>query len=223
MKSFLKGVWSRTKKEPVARRLEHPRDLAVGDIIHLTDSYALPASLRDQSLRVISVGTYQYEYEFATTFALQGQGDETIDMVVEKEDGRENLALSMKINRDTVAELFDLDQFADLFSEDSQVVLERQSDPEDLSFWTAPAYRQNACAERGFFYEKDYRDSKPPDEEGEGEPFDYFAATSDEGNHALEVEVWEGGETDVVLTVYRPMEDIKELWPGSDSTQSTEL
>lgn len=219
MKSFLKGVWSRTRKEPGARRLEQPRDLLVGDIIQITDSYALPPMLRNQSLRVVAVSTYQFEYEFSTSFSLEGQGHEQVDLIVEEEDGRENLAFKLEVNRDTVEELFNMDQFADLFEGEAPAVLETQSEPEDLSGWTASLYRQGSQSERGFYYSKDYRGIKPPDEEGEGEPFDYYAATSDEGGHAVEIEVWTGGETEVFLTIYRPISDIKELWPGSAGTE----
>jgi hypothetical protein len=219
VKSFIKGVWSRTKKEPGARRLEHPRDLLAGDIIQITDSYALPPMLQNQSLRVVSVSTYQFEYEFSTSFSLEGQGDEKMDLIVEEEDGRENLAFTLKVSRDTVEELFDMDQFSDLFEGEDPALLDRQSDPEDLNGWTAPLYRQGSQAERGFYYTRDYRSTRPPDEEGEGEPFDYFSATSDDGGHAIEIEVWTGGETDVFVTIYRPISDIKELWPGSAGTE----
>jgi hypothetical protein len=214
MKSFVKALWSRTKKDPDSRQLEHPRDLLEGDLVNITDSYALPSQLRGGSFKVIAVGTYQFEYEFETSFSLEGQDDYRMDLMVEKEDGRERAALSLSINRDVVERLFDIDQFSEIFEEDMQTVLDLQQDAEELTGWTAPLYRQQACAERGYFYQQDYRGSSPPDEEGEGEPFDYYSLVSDDGKYAVEIEVWGGGETDVVLTIYRPLSDIKELWPG---------
>ena len=214
MKSFVKALWSRTKKDPDSRQLEHPRDLLEGDLVNITDSYALPSQLRGAGFKVVAVGTYQFEYEFETSFSLEGQDDYRIDLMVEKEDGRERAALSLSINRDVVEQLFDLDQFSEIFEEDVQTVLGLQQDAPELTGWTAPLYRQQACAERGYFYQQDYRGSSPPDEEGEGEPFDYYSLVSDDGKYAVEIEVWGGGETDVVLTIYRPLSDIKELWPG---------
>jgi hypothetical protein len=219
VKSFIKGVWSRTRKEPAARRLEHPRDLLEGDIIQIIDSYALPPMLQNQSLRVVSVSTYQFEHEFSTSFSLEGQGHEKMDLIVEQEDGHENLAFTLKIGRDTVEELFDMDQFAELFEVGEPALVERQADPQDLAGWTAPLYRQGSQAERGYHYPRDYRGTRPPDDEGEGEPFDYYAATSDDGGHAIEIEVWAGGETDVFVTIYRPVSDIKELWPGNKGAE----
>lgn len=214
MKSFVKALWSRTKKDPESRQLDHPRDLLEGDLVNITDSYALPAQLRGGSFKVVAVATYQFEYEFETNFSLEGQDDCRLDLLIEKEDGRERAALSLSISRDVVEQLFDVDQFAEIFDEELQTVLELQQEPEELAGWTAPTYRQQSCAERGYYYQQDYRGSTPPDEEGEGEPFEYYSMVSDDGNYAVEIEVWDGGETDVVLTIYRPLSDIKELWPG---------
>ena len=35
-----------------------------------------------------------------------------------------------------------------------------------------------------------------------------------EETHAIEAEVYEGGETEVYLTLYRELTDIKDLWPA---------
>jgi|TARA_Y100000310_G_scaffold341815_1_gene442279 hypothetical protein len=214
MKSFVKALWSRTKKDPESRQLDHVRDLLEGDLVNISDSYALPAQIRASSFKVVAVSTYQFEYEFETSFSLEGQDDYRIELLVEKEDGRERAAFSLSIDRDVVEQLFDLDQFSEVFDEDAQPVLELQQEPDDLAGWTAPLYRRQSCAERGYYYEQDYRGSSPPDEEGEGEPFDYYGLVSDDGDHAVDIEVWDTGETDVVLTIYRPISDIKELWPG---------
>lgn len=214
MKSFVKALWSRTKKDPDSRQLDHPSDLLEGDLVTITDSYALPAQLRAGSFKVVAVATYQYEHEFDTEFSLEGQDDDRVSLLIEKEDGRERAAFSLSIDRDVVEQLFDPDQFSEIFDEDVQTVLQLQQESKELAGWTAPVYRQQACAETGYYYQQDYRGSEPPDEEGEGEPFEYYTLVSDDGDYAVEIEVWEGGETDVVLTIYRPISDIKELWPG---------
>ncbi len=214
MKSFVKALWSRTKKDPESRQLDNASDLLEGDLVNISDSYALPAQIRGSSFKVIAVTTYQFEYEFETNFSLEGQDDYRLNLLVEKEDGRERAAFSLSINRDMVEQLFDLDQFSEIFDEDVQTDLELQQESEELAGWTAPVYRQQSCAERGYYYQQDYRGESSPDEEGEGEPFDYYSLVSDDGDYAVEIEVWDEGETDVVLTIYRPITDIKELWPG---------
>ena len=95
MKSFVKGIWSRTKKEPESRALDHPADLMIGDMIQLSDSFGLPPRLRDQTFKVTGISTYQFEHEFSTSFSLEGLNNEFIDLTITKEDGRETAAFSL--------------------------------------------------------------------------------------------------------------------------------
>ena len=88
MKSFVKALWSRTKKDPESRQLDNASDLLEGDLVNISDSYALPAQIRGSSFKVIAVTTYQFEYEFETNFSLEGQDDYRLNLLVEKEDGR---------------------------------------------------------------------------------------------------------------------------------------
>ena len=73
MKSFIKGLWSRTKTEPEARVLDHPRALQIGDFLQMSDSYGLPEYLRDEVFEVTAITTWQFEHEFETTFSLQSK------------------------------------------------------------------------------------------------------------------------------------------------------
>jgi hypothetical protein len=68
----------------------------------------------------------------------------------------------------------------------------------------------------GYFHREDYRNLKPPQDANgvTGEPFEYYLLLDDDESRALEVEVYEGGDTDVVLTLYRPITDISDYWPG---------
>ena len=65
---------------------------------------------------------------------------------------------------------------------------------------------------------KDYRGARPSDYEGDGEPFDYYCLVDSSESHAVEIEVYPGGETDVSLTLYRDVDDIKDLWPAESET-----
>ncbi len=109
--------------------------------------------------------------------------------------------------------LFDLDRFADIF-EAGVTDIAPAHDQAGFTGWLAPRYRQTAQGERGYFYEEDFRGRNVPRHEGEGEPFDYYCLANDDQAFELEVEVWPDGATDVMLTRYRPLSDIKELWPG---------
>ncbi len=215
MKSFVKGLWSRSKKEPGARQLDHASDLMVGDLIKMSDSFGLPEELRNQSFKVVAVSTYQFKHHFNACFSLEGERSETVDLMIEEEGGRYEAVFSMQITRDVVEQLFDMDEFGMIFEGEELATLHRLNEPDEISNWTSDVYHQESAAERGYYYEADYRGKKPPEEEGEGEPFEYYSLYSNDESCAVEIEVWEDGDTDVVLSIFRPLDDIKELWPGS--------
>jgi len=213
VKSLIKGLWSRTKKGPEVRRLDHPRNLQSGDLIQMSDSFGLPEQLRNQVFKVVGIGTSQFEHSFDTTFSLQSQSDDSVDLTIEEEEARQIAAFSFEIGPDVVERIFDLDEFSEIF--DGIATTLRAIDVSIMDGLIASQYDQISAGERGYYYDgKDYRDSSPPEFEGAGEPFDYFCLINKEETHAIEAEVYEGGETEVYLTLYRDITDIKDLWPA---------
>ena len=191
MKSFVKGIWSRTKKEPEARALDHPGELLIGDMIQLSDSFGLPPRLRNQTFKVIGISTYQFEHQFSTSFNLEGLNHDIIDLTIEKEGGRETAAFSLSIDRSVVEQIFELEEFACIFDGDDPAQLSPR-DTLDMQAWLADSYYQESSGERGYLYEKDYRAGAPPAYEGEGEPFDYYYLASGNRDHGVEIEVYDG-------------------------------
>ena len=193
--------------------MDHADELLIGDVLQLSDSFGLPKRLRDQTFKVVGIVTFQFEHQFSTSFSLEGTNQDHIDLTIEKDAGRATAAFSLSISQVQVEQIFDLDQFATIFEGDGFA----QVSPEnvlDLEAWLSKSYIQEAKAERGYYYEKDFRSLGPPEDEGEGEPFDYYCLVSPDRDHAIEIEVYDGGETEVSLTLYRPIDDIKELWPA---------
>jgi hypothetical protein len=211
--SFIKGLWSRTKKDAEVRHLDHPRDLQSGDLLQMSDSFGLPEELRNQTFKVVGITTYQFEHSYNTTFALQSASDDTVDLTIEEDAGRSTAAFSFSVSRDIVEQLFDLETFGTIFDDEQPTTLDLVN-AAGRDALVADAYHQEAAGERGFFYNEDYRASGPPEHEGVGEPFDYYCLVNDQETHAVEIEVYEGGETEVSLTVYRDVTDINDLWPA---------
>ncbi len=213
MSSFFKGLWSRTKKEPGTRSLTHPGDLEPGDMIQMANHFGLPELLRNEAFQVIGVSTYQFEHVTSPGFTLEGTGNANICLSIESDAGRETLAMALAINRNQVEQIFDLDEFAEIFDGDGAAVLTLKKDHE-VPGWTADRYFQQTMGERGYYYEKDFRGSKPSDREGDGEPFENYLLVSDDGSRGVEIEVFAGGETEVSLVCYLGMEMINGLWPA---------
>lgn len=212
MKKLIKSFFDKDE-EPKGRTLNHPRELNIGDVIVMDDGFDLPAQLRGQQFEVKQVQTTQFEYKQLTGWVLKGVSERPIFLGVEEEDGEAYLAFSIKVERDEVEQIFDLDEFSEIFETEGAAVINKQGDLGGFDNWVAPIYRQTAHEERGYFYEEDYRGRKVPDYEGVGEPFNYYCLESDDDDHQVEIEVWQDGDTDVLLTIYRPVADIKEMWP----------
>lgn len=218
------GLFSRwfgsDDKSTKLRSVSHPRDLQIADMLTFSDSFALPELLRKQSFRVEKVNTYQFEYQGYTEFVLLGQSQTQVYLAVLQDD-EEWLNVSIKINHDQVSSLFSIEQFSDIFDEDSQTELVLQNEQNEFSNWVSSIYFQQKFAERGYFYAKDYRPNKPPLEEDDGsEALDYFCLTSGDRSFSVEVEVWQDGDTDVLLTLHLPLTEIVEIYPGAERDNS---
>jgi len=202
------------KKEKVARKLEHPRDLQKGDMVVMDDSFLLPQELRGQSFIVEAINGYQYQYGSEASFRLRGDAEQPIFFSIEQDDGQEKACFSMMIERNDVESLFDLDVFADIFDSEDLTSLPTLQQPDEFEGWIAESYQQSAAPVVGYFYERDIRSKKPSSyEEDDAEPVELYNLMSSDGKKAVDVEVWEDGETDVMLTLYRPLTDIKDLFP----------
>ena len=208
------GKWFKKEQEK-ARSLSRPNDLKAGDMMQMIDSFSLPPQLKNQMLTVKEVNTYQYEYENEFEIVLQNSEGETLFLVITREDSEEQLAFSMKISRDQVDELFTLDQFALIFDTDDMVTLETKGSIKGFERWIAESYIQDAAPNGGYYLKGDYRNRHISKyvEDG-GERFDYIGLLSPDEEHALNIEIWDDGETDVSLTLIRPLTDIADLYPG---------
>jgi hypothetical protein len=205
------------KKKTVPQRLlEHPKDLNTGDMLQMIDSFALPVELKGQTLHVTGVNTYQYEYENEYEFVLKGDNERSIFLTIEDDDGEQWANFSIKIQRQDVDELFTLDKFSDIFDLDELVTLDKIKDVDGFERWTTKRYTQTSQPSTAYYYNKDYRGQQIPKhvEEG-GEPVECIDLADAEQDFAINIEVWDDGETDISLTVSRPLTDIVDLFPGN--------
>ena len=218
MAGFFSRFWQSGKGAPSdtnpPRSLTHPSQLQQGDVINFNDSFALPEQVRGRSFEVSEVNGYEFEDEIVTEFLLQGESSTPLFLSV-VDDDEDYLNLSVKILRADVEKLFDLDNFADVFDGDGHTVLNRIGEPDHLSRWTAPVYRQEEMAERGYYLRGDRRKTTTRHEGGE--VFDYYLLVSDDREYSVEAEVYDGGETDVALSLRRPLSDITEMWPAGNN------
>ncbi len=212
------GKWFGKKAAP-ERQIQSPLELQVGDMIQLNDSFALPAELRGKMLQVTEVNTQEFERQHGPEFILKGDLQGLVYLSLDQDDELE-LCFSRRISRDQVDALFGLDAFGTLFEEPGEAQLDAKAVAE-LDGWHGDHYVQDSYAVMGYFHRQDYRGSQPPAYEGRdaGEPFEYYGLGSPDERYRVEVEVYEGGETDVSLTLVRPLSDIRGYFPGQFGVQ----
>ena len=93
--------------------------------------------------------------------------------------------------------------------------LELKNSLPEFNNWLGQSYRQDEFATFGYFHQKDHRSQQLGQNEGsdQGDSFERYGATSDDERYGIEAEVYQGGETDVILSLYRPITDIRQYWP----------
>ncbi len=211
--SFLKNIFSKEKPQ---RAVTSVSDLRVKDMIVLTDSFALPENLRNQQFQVTAINTYEFEHQNQLEWVLSGPSNIELFLTLEVDDISE-LKISLKIEHEDVESLFDLDQFATIFDEPGNAELERKQDTSHTENWTDPNYRQYLFAKVGYFHRKDHRTENLSQYEGKGsgEQFELYTLYNEGQDRGIDVEVWDDGDTDVFLNLYRPITDIVDMYPGS--------
>ncbi|KGJ89298.1 hypothetical protein [Thalassotalea sp. ND16A] len=215
--NFLKKLFAKDSNDSnKARQLNQPQDLLSNDIIVLSDNFALPEILRQQQFQVSNINSHEFEHALITEWALTGKSNETVYLSVER-GAQPFLKFSYRIEEQDVASLFNLDDFAQIFSEDADALLTRQQDSPRTSGWTCEQYQQTVAAQMGYFHRKDCRAIAPSEFEGEdaGEVFELYSLRGNDDQYAIDIQIWQDGDTDVFVNIYRPVSDIKEYYPGS--------
>ena len=198
------------------RKLSNVKDLTVSDIIVMSDSFGLPEALRAQEFQVSAVNSYEFEHNTQTEWVLQGNNDIQFFLTLD-EDDKTYLKFSLKILHQDVESLFDLEQFSTIFDDPGQAQLERQTDNTTTSGWSDDLYRQSVFAQVGFFHSKDHRKDTLSQYEGKdsGEQFELYALYNEDQDKGIDIEVWQDGDTEVFLTLFKPTTDIVDMYPGS--------
>jgi len=214
--SFFKNVFNKKSNKPEQRKLTHVNQLLVGDIIVLTDSFALPEVLRNQQLQITAVNSYEYEQSTQSEWTLQGNNELQLFLSLDVDDSTE-LKFGLKISPEDVESLFDLDCFSEIFDEPGEAFLDRKLDNNLTTSWSSEQYQQSTFAKVGYFHRKDHRSENISAYEGKdsGEQFELYSLYNENQSKGIDIEVWQDGDTDVFLTIYRPLTDIIDMYSAT--------
>ena len=211
---MFKKLFSRKKSAP--RQLEQVDQLQVGDMVLFKYRESLPSNLRERQLEVTDLGTYEYSSGRSKELVLTDEDNKVFYLSLEQDDGEVSLCLAMKISRSQVSELFDEQQFGELWGEqwpDLSVRVDQQDLPKPLSGWLTSNYRQSVKDQQVFYYERDAlsADLSDPDD---GEELRIHECEGEDDSFGLNVEISDDGSTAVFLQVYCPTDVIAQLDPG---------
>ncbi len=212
--SFFKKIFN--KDQDTQRQLTSVEQLQINDIIELSDSFALPENLRAQQYQVTAVNCYEFEHKVQTEWVLKNNLNQLIYLTLDVDD-ETYLKFALKIEHEDVETLFDLDDFAEIFEEPGEAFLEKKSDSAQTHQWTSDQYQQCIFAQVGYFHRQDNRSENISNFESKdaGEQFELYQLLDQDESRGIDIEVWEDGDTDVFLTLYRPLTDIVDMYPGS--------
>lgn len=215
MNWFKKLIGGADEQEAAPRVLDHPKDLKTGDIIKF--GFCGLDDLSNVSATVKEINTYDLSAgQRKTVFTLDAAGP-LYFMAVNNERGTETIEVSRLILPAVVEQLFGFDQFAEIIESDSvDGELNRKSEPVDIAGWSADSYFQEAYNE-AYFHKGDFREKSLPSSKDNCTAFDYYFLVSQDRKNALQIEVYDGSRTDVLLTSRLPIRAVEEMWPATQS------
>lgn len=188
--------------------LEHPKDLRVGDLFEMGLS---PISeLNNKTFKVIEANTLDYGEGLETAFIITAEGQK-YGLYLSSDDEGESLQFSKLIKRSDVAKIFGLEVFGDIFEEGTSWNSPVNDVPSALEDWIdMQGYYKSTDALKAYFEKGDHRFDL---NKSRAEEFDYYDLKGSGGAFSIEVEVYDGDETEVFACRNLPLHSIDKLWP----------
>lgn len=212
MLDMITDFWKPTNKKPQLQENVRPEEVRLGS--SLVFGFVPQASLSGQRLVVSAINTYQFGEEKLTSFSLSNETPTGINniasMIFAESDGEYYLAISRRILAEERDKLFDKNHLQSVMDDKEVSRLPLREIVSDFKGWTVASYKREIQGMKGRFFRGDYRRVALP-AASEGQQFDYMLLVSDSNEHAIEIEKYEDGRTEIYTTVYRRMSDIGEV------------
>lgn len=210
--SFFKSLFA--KKQPLpTRSLNHPSELQVGDLFSFGDSFALPQAMRKKQLEVSEINTIEFKHQHYAQIVGRGISPQPVYISFPK-NPQKWVKYSLLLTRRDVGDLFDLEDFSDIFEAPGNARLKPVTFEHPYAEMVAKEYIQQDFMTTGYFHQEDYRNSTPPqfNEERHGREFEFYSLSGNQEQRFLDIFIFENGDTDVYLSFLRPANEITELW-----------
>ena len=207
---FIKSIFGGGDKSPPPQHIESPNDLKLGDIVKM--EFADQAAISGQTLKVTEQIFYDISaVESCKPVSVMEGGEQRVYLSTSKVNVELPLEVAIAILPDSVDKLFSLKQFAPIFDEPDNTDhrLKLKSKLDELQGFVAQSYFQERTNE-AYRSSKDCRDTTLNDSDWTA--FDYKLLVSDDRRHAIRIEVFDGGRTDVYLIAYLALHKVEDYW-----------
>lgn len=210
--SFFKSLFAK-KKALTTRSLNHASELQQRDIFTFSDSFALPLAMRKMQLQVTDINTLEFKHEHYAQIIGQGNGEQLVYLSFPT-NPQKLIKFSLLLTRESVQELFDMDDFSEIFEKPGNARLKPITNKHNYADMLADEYIQQNFMTTGYLHRQDYRGSAPPqyNEEKHGQEFEFYSLQGDQEKRFIDIFIFENGDTDVYLSFLRPANEISELW-----------
>ena len=216
---FFSSVFGSGDKSPEPVNIESPSDLKIGDMLKM--EFAEQGLVSGQTLKVAEQLFYDVSaVENCKTVSILQGADQRVLLSTSTVNPERPLELAISVLPETVFKLFKRKQFAAIFDEpdntDHRVNCKADLDNltgelNGLEGFVAASYFQERTNE-AYRSNKDCRNKERS--EADWTAFDYKLLVADDRNHAVRIEVFDGGRTDVYLIAYLALNKVEEYWPA---------
>ena len=208
---FLKSIFG-GGDEPSPRVIGSPADFVKGDMVKM--EFAAQSLVSGQTLKVIDQAFYDLSpVENCKTVSIMEGVDKRVYFSSSTVNPESPLEIAISILPETVFKLFKESEFVAIFDEPDNTDhrLNSISSLDEVDGFIGQSYYQERTNE-AYRSVIDCRDATLTDDDWT--PFDYKLMVSDDRQHAIRIEVFDGGRTDVYLIAYLPLNKVEEYWPA---------
>lgn len=212
---LLKSLFGGGDKSPPTAPIESPKDLHIGDMLKM--EFAEQALISAQTLKVSEQLFYDVSpVENSKVVSIMSGAEQRVLLSTSSVNPDRPLEVAVAILPDKVFELFNRQQFVAIFDEPDNTNhrLKRKAktgELNELEGFIASSYYQERTNE-AYRSQKDCRNKTLDESDWLG--FDYKLMVSDDRQHAIRIEIYDGGRTDVYLIAYLALSKVEEYFPA---------
>jgi len=212
---LFKSLFGGDDKSPPAAPIESPKDLHIGDMLKM--EFSEQSLISGQTLKVSEQFFYDISpIENSKVVSIMSGAEQRVLISTSSANPDRSLEVAVAILPEKVFELFNRQQFVAIFDEPDNTNhrLQRKvkaGELNELEGFIASSYYQERTNE-AYRSQKDCRNQTLDESDWLG--FDYKLMVSDDRQHAIRIEIYDGGRTDVYLIAYLALSKVEEYFPA---------